>query len=64
MNLNENEQLKGITVIIDSVAYGDEDTPYSITRVFRGDLTGKIDDIINTIKNSGQVEEFTQMKNQ
>lgn len=60
----ENDQLKGITIIIDSIEWADDpdETPYSVTKVYRGDLMGNIEEFIDRIENDPQIAEFEGMK--
>lgn len=58
---NTDQQLKGITIIIDSVDYDDDGNPYSITKVFRGDLEGNVDEFIKALPD--QVVEISPMQN-
>lgn len=57
------EQLKGITIIIDSVDYDDDDNPYSVSKVYRGDLEGSIEKFIEAVEENSQIVEFSQMMN-
>ena len=59
-----DKQLKGITIIIDSVDYNDDDEPYSVSKVYRGDLEGPIDKFIEGVKENSQIVEFSQMLNE
>lgn len=60
----ESDQLKGIIIIIDSIEWADDEdeTPYSVTKVYRGDLEGSVDEFIKKIENDPQVVEFDGMK--
>lgn len=60
----ENDQLKGITIIIDSIEWADDEdeTPYSSTMVYRGDLEGPISEFIKRIEVDPQIVEFNRMK--
>ena len=59
----EKNQLKGITIIIDSVEWADDEdeTPYSVANVYRGDLEGPIKDFIERIENDPQIVEFNEL---
>jgi hypothetical protein len=60
--LSTDDQLKGITIIVDSVDYDDDGQPYAITNIFRGDLEGSIDKFVKHVTKSKQVVEFNSMK--
>lgn len=62
--LSETEQLKGITIIIDSVDYADDDdeTPYSVTKIYRGDLEGSVSEFIERIEDDPQIVEFNELE--
>ncbi|KKM92921.1 hypothetical protein LCGC14_1213580 [marine sediment metagenome] len=62
-NPQTDAQLKGITIIIDSVDYDDDDNPYSITNIYRGDLEGSIQTFIRRISLNPQLVELSPMKN-
>jgi len=61
--LHTNDQLKGVTIIIDSVQYDDYGDPYSSTRIYRGDLEGSTEDFIEIVEENPRVIELSQMKN-
>jgi len=59
----DDNQLKGVTIIVDLVDYDDDGNPYSVTMIYRGDLEGSIEKFIKRIEADPQVVEFSKMVN-
>lgn len=62
MNVNENEQLKDVTITIGVVEYDDEDKPYATSYTFKGDLTGSIAEWIQHVSSGKQLVALARVK--
>lgn len=53
-----NDELNDVTIIVTQVLYNDDNKPYAITHIRRGDLVGNIDTFLQHVRNTDQIVEF------
>jgi len=53
-----DQQLRDITLIIGEIEINDEGQPYAVTRIYRADLVGSVEDFIKHVRSTDQVVEF------